>query len=257
MRVSPEDRILKPAKKPARRRAQRGKRSKRGLLQRLGRAFVYTILCVFLLSLLAVVPLRWLNPPITAFMLADENSSGSLSGNWVSWAALGDSMPLAVIASEDQKFAEHWGFDVDSIRKSITQYADGAALRGASTISQQVAKNLYLWRGRSFIRKGFEAWFTLLIEVTWSKQRILEVYLNIAEFGPGIYGAGSAATKFFGKSPATLSDREAALLAAVLPNPIRLRADNSSEYVRKRQGWIVGQIQRLRREQSLLLITDN
>ncbi|MGB5345948.1 MAG: monofunctional biosynthetic peptidoglycan transglycosylase [Woeseia sp.] len=227
------------------------------MLLRLGRLFAVTILSLFLLSLLAVVPLRWLNPPITAFMLADKNSRGILSQGWVRWAEVGESMPLAVIASEDQKFAAHRGFDVDSIRKSIVQYADGAPLRGASTISQQVAKNLYLWRGRSFVRKGFEAYFTLLIEASWSKRRILEVYLNIAEFGPGIYGAGTAATTFFGKPPAAMSDREAALLAAVLPNPVRLHADRPSEYVRKRQGWIAGQMQRLRREQWLLLIADD
>ncbi|MGB5246198.1 MAG: transglycosylase domain-containing protein, partial [Woeseia sp.] len=124
-------------------------------------------------------------------------------------------------------------------------------LRGASTITQQVAKNLYLWRGRSFVRKGLEAYLALLIEATWSKQRILEVYLNIAEFGPGIYGAGAAAEILFGKSPMQLSDNEAALLAAVLPNPNRLHANRPSDYVLERRTWIVNQIQRLRREQWL------
>lgn len=251
MRVSPSDRIARQKKRaPARRRKAR----KRSLARRLLRLLLIIVLGVFLLSLLAVAPLRWINPPLTAFMLADARSKGTLSDSWTTWAALGDSMPLAVVASEDQKFADHWGLDLESIRKSVVERADGAPLRGASTISQQVAKNIYLWRGRSFVRKGLEAYLTVLIEATWSKQRILEVYLNIAEFGPGIYGAGRAAATFFGKTPDALSDREAALLAAVLPNPIRLHANNPSDYVRKRQGWIVGQIQRLRREQWLRLL---
>lgn len=247
MRVSPADRFTRPLK-TARRRAKRGNT---GLVRRLGRFLFLAILIAFLLSLIAVVPLRWLNPPSTAFILADATPRQSANRGWVTWAELGESLPLAVVASEDQKFADHWGVDVESIRKSVVQYADGAPLRGASTITQQVAKNLYLWRGRSFLRKGLEAYLALLIEATWSKQRILEVYLNIAEFGPGIYGAGAAAEILFGKSPMQLSDNEAALLAAVLPNPNRLHAARPSDYVLKRRTWIVNQMQRLRREQWL------
>ncbi|MGB5353594.1 MAG: monofunctional biosynthetic peptidoglycan transglycosylase [Woeseia sp.] len=221
------------------------------MLKRLGRLVFLAICCAFLLSLLAVVPLRWLNPPTTAFILADATPRQSANRGWITWDEMGSSLPLAVVASEDQKFADHWGVDVESIRKSVVQYADGARLRGASTITQQVAKNLYLWRGRSFVRKGLEAYLALLIEATWSKQRILEVYLNIAEFGPGIYGAGAAAEILFGKSPMQLSDNEAALLAAVLPNPNRLHANRPSDYVLERRTWIVNQIQRLRREQWL------
>ena len=165
---------------------------------------------------------------------------------------MGLAPPISVVAAEDQKFANHFGFDVKSIQESVEDFNDGASLRGASTITQQVAKNLYLWPSKSFLRKGIEAYLTVLIETTWSKKRILEIYLNIAEFGPGIYGIGAASRTYFGKAPIELSDAEAALLAAVLPNPKRLRIDNPSPYVRERQEWILGQMQRLRREQWLM-----
>ena len=160
--------------------------------------------------------------------------------------------PLAVVASEDQKFAVHAGFDLAAIEDSIGDYKEGRGLRGASTISQQVVKNLFLWNGRSFLRKGIEAYLTVWIELTWPKQRILETYLNIAEFGPGIYGASAASKFFFGKTPAALSDTEAALLAAVLPNPKTYRVDNPSANVMERQSWILSQMQRLQREQWML-----
>jgi monofunctional biosynthetic peptidoglycan transglycosylase len=154
----------------------------------------------------------------------------------------------ALRAAEDQKFADHFGFDLQSIQESVLQYREGAALRGASTITQQVAKNLYLWPGRNFLRKGVEAWFALLIELTWPKRRILEVYLNVAEFGPGLYGVPAASRVYFGKPASEISDAEAALLAAVLPNPHRLDVARPSPYVRERQGWILRHMQRLRRE---------
>lgn len=205
------------------------------------------------LSVVAVLPLRWIDPPTTAFMLADEHDP--IRQRWVAWDDIAESLPLAVIASEDQRFFEHSGIDVASIRKSVEESRRGQGLRGASTITQQVAKNLYLWRGRSFVRKGIEAYLALLVDVAWPKQRILEVYLNIAEFGPGIYGVGAACEAYFGKAASATNDAEAALLAAVLPNPIRLNAGNPSDYVRERQRWVVGQMQRLRREQVLLAIS--
>ena len=161
------------------------------------------------------------------------------------------SLPIAVVAAEDQKFSGHMGFDVASIRQSVDDYSQGRLLRGASTISQQVAKNLYLWPSRSFLRKGIEAYFTALLEAMLSKQRILEIYLNIAEFGPGIYGAGAASSSYFGKTPSALEDAEAALLAAVLPSPRRLRVSQPSSYLLERQTWILGNMERLRREQWL------
>ena len=207
---------------------------------------------VFLLmSWLPVLALRWLPPPATAFMLFDADARAGLDYEWTDWASIGSSVPIAVLASEDQKFPTHSGFDLESIRDAIDNSQNGGRLRGASTISQQVAKNLFLWNGRSFVRKGIEAYFTVLIELTWPKQRILEVYVNIAEFGSGIFGVGAASRRFFAKSPAAINDAEAAVLAAVLPSPKRLDANSPSAYVRERQRWILEQMRRLRREQVL------
>jgi len=153
-------------------------------------------------------------------------------------------MALAVIAAEDQKFPEHWGFDVGAIQQVLDNNS-GERMRGASTLSQQTAKNLFLWDGRSWLRKGLEAGMTVGIETVWTKRRILTVYLNIAEFGPGIFGAEAAAQRYFHKPASRLTIAEAALLAAVLPNPIRFRADAPSGYVRQRQQWIMRQMRQL------------
>ena len=150
-----------------------------------------------------------------------------------------------MVASEDQKFPFHHGFDVSAIRDAIADADQGKRLRGASTISQQTAKNLFLWGGRSFVRKGLEAWFTVLIEVTWPKQRILEVYVNIAELGNGIYGVGAASQRYFGVPASRLDAHQAALMAAVLPNPRRLHVDHPSAYVQRRAQWIEQQMQQL------------
>ena len=199
-------------------------------------------------SLLLVLPLRWVSPPTTAFMLQDASGREPLLHEWVDWPVLGTRMPLAVVASEDQRFADHFGFDLKAIQQSIDEQDARGYLRGASTVTQQTVKNLYLWPGRSLVRKGLEAWLTILAEACLSKQRILEIYLNVAEFGPGIYGVGAASRFYFGTSPDRLTDAQAALLAAVLPNPRRLRVDAPSDYVRQRQYWVMAQMQRLRRE---------
>jgi monofunctional glycosyltransferase len=222
--------------------------NERGPFRRLLRIVAVLIGAFVLLSAGLVLPLRWIDPPTTAFILRDDSGRIPVAQEWTGWARLGDSAALAVVAAEDQKFAQHFGLDFASIQDSVMEYREGASLRGASTITQQVAKNLYLWPGRSFLRKGLEAWFALLIEAAWPKRRILEIYLNIAELGPGVYGIPAASEQYFGKAPAELTDAEAALLAAVLPNPIRLRADRPSEYVRSRQQWIYRNMQRLRRE---------
>lgn len=204
------------------------------------------------LPIVTVVLLRWLPPPTSAFMLRyrveallTEQKRPPLRQKWVKWTEISPSLPLAVVAAEDQKFPEHRGFDLESIEEAMGRNAKGGRIRGASTISQQVAKNLFLWPGRSYLRKGLEAYMTVLLELFWPKQRILEVYVNIAEFGEGVYGAQAAAASFFGKSPARLSAAEAALLAAVLPNPKRLRVERPSAYVRDRQEWILGQMGQL------------
>lgn len=190
-------------------------------------------LAVVLLSLLLTLPLRWLNPPITAFILLDGAATSSqMRQRWTPLEQIAPSMPIAVVASEDQRFPTHFGFDFTSIWQAI--HEEDGPMRGASTLSQQLSKNLYLWSGRSLFRKGIEAWFTLLIELTWPKERILEVYLNVVEFGPGVYGVGQASETFFGKSPSQLTRYEASLLAAVLPNPKRLSAQRPSNYVYQR-----------------------
>ena len=205
-------------------------------------------------SVLVVLPLRWLDPPTSMFMLLDDSGVKPIAYKWVDWDAMASAAPLAVVGSEDQRFADHFGVDLKAIRKAVAESESRGYLRGASTITQQTVKNLYLWRGRSFLRKGLEAWLTLVAETCLSKQRILEIYLNIAEFGPGIYGIGAASDIYFGKKPAALNDWETALLAAALPNPKALKVRNPSDELRERQAWIIRQVQRLRREDWLTRI---
>jgi monofunctional biosynthetic peptidoglycan transglycosylase len=154
-------------------------------------------------------------------------------------------MAIAVVAAEDQNFPFHFGFDFEQIEKAIEQSNRGRKLRGASTITQQVAKNLFLWEGRSFIRKGFEAYFTVLLELLWSKERILEVYLNIIETGDMIFGVGAASQIYFKKLPLKITRSQAALVAATIPNPKRFSARNPSGYIFRRQSWILGQMSSL------------
>ena len=200
-------------------------------------------------TMAAVVLLRWVNPPTTAFMIRDR-ASALFSGDdgyefrheWRDWGQISKQAALAVVAAEDQRFARHLGFDFKQIDKALEDRERGRRVRGASTISQQVAKNLFLWPGQSWFRKGLEAGLTVLIELAWSKQRILEVYLNVAEFGRGTWGVQAASQRFFRKDAARLNRSEAALLAAVLPAPKRYRADQPGPYVRKRQAWIERQM---------------
>ncbi|MFO7306036.1 MAG: monofunctional biosynthetic peptidoglycan transglycosylase [Gammaproteobacteria bacterium] len=222
-------------------------RAGRGFLRRCARFFLWAILTWLLASGTLVLSLRWLNPPTTAFMLRERSLAPDLRirHEWVAWDAISAHAKLAVIAAEDQRFPDHAGFDFASINDALRDIERGRRVRGASTISQQVAKNLFLWPGQSWVRKGVEAYFTVLIELAWSKQRILEVYLNVAEFGRGIYGVGAASDAFFGKTAAQLTASEAALLAAVLPSPKRMRVDAPSPYVRSRQQWILQQMHAL------------
>lgn len=169
--------------------------------------------------------------------------------DWVGMDNIAPWMPLAVIASEDQKFPEHWGFDVKAIQTALDN--DDGRMRGASTLSQQTAKNMFLWDGRSWIRKGFEAGLTVGIETAWSKRRILTVYLNIAEFGEGVFGVEAASRRYFHKPASRMTMSEAALLAAVLPNPVRFRADAPSRYILQRQQWILRQMHQLGGESFL------
>ncbi len=217
---------------------------RRSFTARLLRLLVFVALIWLSFSALLVGALRWIDPPTSAFILRERMTTDRVHQEWVDWEHIAGHMKVAVVAAEDQTFPDHWGFDFKSIDQALTERARGR-VRGASTISQQVAKNLFLWGGRSWVRKGFEAYFTVLIELLWPKQRILEVYLNLAEFGPGIYGVEAASQSFFRKSAVQLSSAEAALLAAVLPSPKRLRANAPSAYVRSRQAWIRGQMSSL------------
>jgi monofunctional glycosyltransferase len=226
--------------------------AKRSFFSRILRFIVASITAFIVFSIVVVLALRWIDPPITAFMIGDrvqawldDEPNYRLRHDWVEWSQISAQMRLAVVASEDQTFATHHGFDFKSINEALEDRESGKRVRGASTISQQVAKNLFLWSGKNFIRKGLEAWFTVLIEAMWSKQRILEVHLNVAQFGRHLFGVAGAAGTYFHKPAAKLTADEAALLAAVLPNPIRLKADKPSRYVRSRQEWIKNQMEQL------------
>jgi len=223
-------------------------RKNRSRGRRWSKRLAFGVLAAVTVSFLMVLPLRWMDPVTSAFMLQDGSGRDPLLHAWVSWEQLGSTAAIAVVAAEDQRFADHFGLDLSAISKSIKEKDKRGGLRGASTISQQVTKNLFLWSGRSFVRKGLEAWLTVVSELCLPKVRILEIYLNIAEFGPGVYGVGAASSYYFQTIPSRLTDSEAALLAAVLPSPHWLDVDSPSEYVRERQRWILAQMHRLRRE---------
>ena len=200
--------------------------------------------------LFILLSLRWINPSFTAFTLQEDwdelgKDRYSLREEWTSWDQIPENIQWAVIASEDQKFWEHNGLDMEAIKEALQENEEGGRVRGASTISQQVTKNLFLWSGKSYFRKGMEAGITLTIEILWPKERILEMYLNIAEFGPGVYGIGKASDYFFDKQPMELADDEAARMAAVLPNPKRMRVEPPTPYVAERQDWILRNMMQL------------
>ena len=216
---------------------------------RLWRALVLAVLAWAAVTVACVVAMRWIDPPTTAFMVRDRvialfsaEKGYQFRHEWRDWDQISRYAPLAVVAAEDQRFLQHNGFDLKQIDKALADRERGRRVRGASTISQQVAKNLFLWPGQSWFRKGLEAGITVLIELTWPKRRILEVHLNVAEFGRGTWGIQAASRRYFRKDAARLTRAEAALLAAVLPAPRRFRADAPSPYVRKRQTWIERQM---------------
>jgi monofunctional biosynthetic peptidoglycan transglycosylase len=211
------------------------------------RVLLWTLLTLVLVLVLvgltppaAVLWLRWHAPPTTAFMIQSEVQP--VAYHWVPAAQIPEALRLAVIASEDQKFRTHWGFDFYAIAEALEHNEKSKRKRGASTITQQTAKNLFLWPSRSWLRKGLEVTFTLLLEGELSKDRILEIYLNIVEFGPGIYGVDAAAQKFFGTSSDKLTPAQCAQLAAVLPNPRKWSASHPGPYVQSRVDWILVQI---------------
>ena len=217
---------------------------------RIARAAGLVVAFAVIASLAVVILLRWVPVPITSFMirerLADPGRPAVVQRHdWVPWSEISPHAAVAVIAAEGQTFLQHDGFDLAAIDKALTDARHGRRLRGASTISQQLAKNLFLWPGQTLPRKALEAWFTLCIEIAWPKRRILEVYLNSAEFGRGVWGVEAASRYYFGKPAARLSREEAALLAAVLPSPKRMRVNQPSAYMRQRQEFILGQMRML------------
>lgn len=207
----------------------------------------------FTVSVLWVLALRFINPPVTLLMLLrgferkTDGKEWKIEKEWKSFDELSSNLKLAAVAGEDVNFPHHWGFDLKAIGKAYEKNKAGRKVRGGSTISQQTAKNVFLWPGRSYIRKAFEAYFTALIEVLWGKERILEVYLNVIETGDGIYGAEAATRKFFHKSAGRLSKREAALLIAVLPNPLRWSPAKPTSYIYNKQGLILRNMRRVKR----------
>ncbi|MEK6615952.1 MAG: monofunctional biosynthetic peptidoglycan transglycosylase [Bacteroidota bacterium] len=219
-------------------------------MKKLWRIFLKICLLFFILSIASVLLFRWIPIPVTPLMLircveqmVDAQREVKLKKNWVSLEEISPHLQLAVVCSEDQNFLEHHGFDFDAIEKAVEHNKNHKRKRGASTISQQTAKNVFLYDGRNWIRKGFEVYFTFLSELFWNKEQIMEVYLNVIEFGDGIYGAEAASQQFFHTSAKKLTREQAALLAAVLPSPRKFSAKNSTAYVRNRQQWILRQME--------------
>ncbi len=216
------------------------------------RVSIAILLSVPVVTLLITLPFRWLTPPTTAFML--HAASTGLGGGqrcrqvdyqWVDWQAIAPVMPLAVMAAEDQRFPVHRGLDFNAIGRALQEWRNNGRMRGASTLTQQLAKNLYLWPGQSLARKGIEAWLAVALEMTWPKRRILEVYLNVVQFGECTFGVQAASRRFFHQNAAALNAWQSARLAAVLPGPVLYRVDQPGDYVRQRTGWILEQMRLL------------
>lgn len=222
------------------------------MTRRLFRLAGRLLLGAFAALIVVLVLFRWVAPPTTAFMLQrrleasrEGDARFTLRHQWVPLNDIAPALRLAVVASEDQKFPQHFGFDVEAIADAVEDRFEGRSTRGASTLTQQVAKNLFLWPGQSFVRKGLEAGLTVLLELLWPKSRILEVHLNVAEFGDGVYGVEAASRAFFGKRAKHVTAEEAALLAAVLPSPRKRSVKKPSEVVRARAGWTLEQMRAL------------
>jgi len=205
---------------------------------------LYIVGCFFALTFFWVIALGFINPPITwlmiqrGFEMKAQGKGFKIEKDWLAYGEISDNLKKAAIAGEDGTFLQHWGFDTKAISQAIEKNKSGKPLRGGSTISQQVAKNVFLWPKRSWLRKGLETYFTILIEIFWSKKRILEVYLNVIEMGQGVYGAEAASQYYYHKSGKSLSKRQAALIIAILPNPRQWDARNPSNYVNRRASSI-------------------
>ncbi|MEO8147699.1 MAG: monofunctional biosynthetic peptidoglycan transglycosylase [Bacteroidia bacterium] len=211
------------------------------------------IIWFFVISILSVIIFRWVPIPFTPLMLircVEQKSDGKemkMNKHWVSLDKISERLPEAVIASEDQNFEDHYGFDLEAIEKAqkYNERMKGRKVHGASTISQQTAKNVFLTQSRSYLRKGFEVYFTFLIEIFWSKERIMEVYLNVIEMGDGVYGAEAASQSYFNKPASKLTASEASLIAACLPNPFKFNPSKPSAYIQRKSVWIMKAMKRL------------
>lgn len=232
-------------------RKRTSRKSGPSLFKRIVSVVTRVFLWFLMVSVLWVLAYRFINPPITLLMVLrnierkTDGKPGKMEMEWVDFEDISDNMKRAAVSAEDQLFLKHIGFDVKAIEKAFQTNKKGKKVKGGSTISQQTAKNVFLWPGRSWIRKGFEAYFTLLIEMFWSKERILEVYLNVIEMGDGIYGAEAAAQAYFGKSCTRLSRSQAALIAACFPNPRRWTPKRPTTYIKHRQYLILKNMRRL------------
>lgn len=220
-------------------------KNKSSFFSRVFRAIRIAIYAFFITSILVIILYRFINPPVTLLMLlrcTEQVANGEdlmMKKEWVPINQISSNLQTAVIASEDNHFLTHFGFDIEAIQRANKLNKRGSKLHGASTITQQTAKNVFLWPGRDWIRKGMEAYFTLLVETFWSKQRILEVYLNVIEMGDGLYGAEAASRKYFNSSASQLSKQQAALIAAVLPNPRKWHPNAPNSYILRKQNRIL------------------
>lgn len=219
------------------------------MLKKILRYIFITISSFIALSFLLALIYRWVPVPVTPLMVIRyfEMEDGKIDKSWKPLSEISSNLPLAVVTSEDQKFEDHFGFDIEAIEKATKYNAKhkGKRMKGASTISQQTAKNVFLWPSRSWIRKGFEVYFTFVIEVCWSKERIMEVYLNVIEMGPGVYGAEAAAQYYFHKPADKLTREQCALIAAILPNPIRWSAAKPTPYITRKKNWILSHMRKI------------
>ena len=215
------------------------------MARKIARILAKIILWAVGISLLLVIAFKWIPVPVTATMLMDENG---ITKDWEAIENIDPNLVAAVIAAEDSKFCEHWGFDTEAIEQAMEENREGGRIRGGSTISQQTAKNVFLWQGGGYFRKGLEAWFTFWIEAVWGKHRIMEVYLNVAETGIGTYGAEAGAQRYFRKSAASLSELEAARMAAALPLPKKRAVSNPGGWLRRHGNTIAARIGVVRRD---------
>lgn len=228
-----------------------------GLIQSIWRKIKTIFILLIIAQFAYIVMLKWANPPITITQLGSLLDGSGLKRDYVSMEQISPSAKLAVMAAEDQLFPDHNGFDIKSIQKAIKHnQIKNKRFRGASTISQQVSKNVFLWQGGSWLRKGLEVYFTFMIEIIWGKERILEMYMNVSEMGKGIYGIEAASQQYFNKSASKLSRKEAAMIAAALPNPKKYKVNPASAYVLSRSQWVMVQMINLQSDPDIKSLTD-